>query len=394
MNTILRSSLAGLVAICLSAVSMTAQENTISAKPGAVNYVEGSVSLNDKLLPSKGLRNTFLNANDVLSTEQGRTEVLLTPGVYLRVGEDSEIRMVAASLIDTKVELTRGEAMIEATGLVKDNHLEVLDHGTITTVKKNGLYRFTADNPPTVAVFDGKVRVEMGDRKVDLKKGRETVLAADLKAKKFDRKKTDDLYAWSNVRSEYQAAVSYRMARSASAGTLGAMGYGFGPGRLSSGWYWDNGFSSWGWLPGSGAFSSPFGYGFYSPGLVGYAPVVISPLYGARGYGYRGGRGRPNSPSTTGAGVVAAPVPRRPGGWRGSRGGVGMGMGNAGGWRGGGGPGMGSHPSMNGGGRPSFGGANNGGMRRGGGPGGFGGGASRPQSGNPAAARPSGRRGR
>ena len=393
MNTILRPSLAVLAAICLSAVSLTAQENTISAKPGAVNYVEGSVLLNGKPLPSKGLRNIFLGANDVLSTDQGRAEVLLTPGVYLRVGENSEVRMVAASLIDTKVELMQGEAMIEATGLVKDNNLEVLDHGTVTTVKKNGLYRFTADNPPTVAVFDGKARVEMGDRKVDLKKGRETVLAANLKAKKFDRKRTDDLYAWSNVRSEYQAAVSYRMARSANAGTLGAMGYGFGPGRFSSGWYWDNGFSSWGWLPGSGAFSSPFGYGFYSPGLVGYAPVVISPLYGARGYGYRGGHRRLNPPSTTGSGVVSAPVPRRPGGWNGSHGGAGIGMGNAGGWRGGGGPGMGSHPSMNGGGRPSFGGG--GGNGGGGRPGGFGGGGmARPQSGNPAAASPAGRRGR
>ena len=378
----------GLLMLISSAAGVSAQVDTISAKPGAVNYIEGSVLLNGKPLPAKELRRVFLNVNDSLSTGDGRAEVLLTPGVYLRVGEESEVRMLATSLIDVKVELTRGELMIEATGLVKGNDLQVLDHGSTTTVKKNGLYRFTADNPPQVSVFDGKARVDFGDRKVDLKKGRQTVVAAGMKAEKFDRKKTDDLYAWSNVRSEYQAAASYRVARNASIGGLGAMGYGFGSGRYSSGWYWDNGFSSWAWLPGSGAFSSPFGYGFYSPGLVGYAPVVVSPLRG-RGYGYGYRRG---VPAGAVGGVVSAPVPMRPrpSGWNGDH----QRMGNPGGaWHGGG-----RSAGMGGSRAPSNIGAGSGGTggRRGaGGAAGFGGGggAARPSSGNPAAAIPAGRRG-
>src|SRR2546429_3861810 len=39
-----------------------------------------------------------------LRTEEGRAEVLLTPGVFLRVSENSAIRMIANRLIDTRVD--------------------------------------------------------------------------------------------------------------------------------------------------------------------------------------------------------------------------------------------------------------------------------------------------
>jgi hypothetical protein len=167
--------------------------------------------------------------------------------------------------------------MLEATGLVKDQSIQILNHGSSTTISKNGLYRFTADDPPTAAVLDGKASVSLQDRKIDLKKGKQVLLAGNLKPQKFDAKKENNLYAWSNVRSEYGAAATYRVAQSAYAAGSGRWrGFGFN-GFSGPGWYWNDGFSSWAWLPGSGAFYSPFGYGFYSPGLVMNAPVVIAP---------------------------------------------------------------------------------------------------------------------
>jgi len=122
--------------------------------------------------------------------------------------------------------------------------------------------------------------VNFGDREVRLRKGHEVLISDALKATKFDAKQPDDLYAWSNVRSEYEAAASYQTARSVRAnGFIGAGGYGLG-GASSPGWYWASGFDSYAWLPGSGAFFSPFGYGFYAPGAVAYAPVVGTPVYG------------------------------------------------------------------------------------------------------------------
>jgi hypothetical protein len=268
--------------LVLSGLLLTApyampQRYTISAKPGAINCIEGKAFRNGKPLSDKGLKSTFLDANDTLSTGVGKAEVLLTPGVFLRVGDNSQISLISPSLTNTQVEVNRGEVMLEATGLVKDQSIQILSHGSSTTVSKNGLYRFTADDPPTAAVLDGKASVSLQDRKIDLKKGKQVVLAGTLKPQKFDAKKEDNLYAWSNVRSEYGAAATYRVAQSAyEAGSGRWRGFGFN-GFSGPGWYWNDGFSSWAWLPGSGAFYSPFGYGFYSPGLVMNAPVVIVP---------------------------------------------------------------------------------------------------------------------
>ncbi len=312
MKRVWQRSAIVLAGLLLTAVYALPQAYTVSAKPGALNYIEGHAYLDGRPLSDKGLRETFLNANDTLSTDDGKAEVLLTPGVFLRIGDNSQIRMISPSLVNAQIEVSRGEAIIEAAGLVKDTNIEVIDHGASITIEKNGLYRFTGGDAPAVAVLDGKAEVYFGEEKIDLNKDHETLLGANLKSRKFDAKKEDDLYAWSNVRSEYDAAASYQAARNVSTTNYGGWGgYGYG-GWSGPGWFWDNAFDSWAWLPASGAFYSPFGYGFYSPGAVIYAPVVTGSVYrGGRwnhdhdGDGHRGGR-------WNGTGTTTAPVPVNP----------------------------------------------------------------------------------
>ena len=309
MGCVCKRPILVLSGLLFAALHATPQAYTISARPGAVNYIEGNAFRNGKPISDKGLKSTFLDANDTLSTGVGKAEVLLTPGVFLRLGEHSEIRLISPSLTGTQVEVSRGEVMLEATGLLKDQSIQITDHESSITVSKNGLYLFTADDPPTAAVLDGKAAVALGDRKIDLKKGKQVVLAANLKPEKFDRKREDKLYAWSNVRSQYEAAATYRVAQTAYNASSGRWrGFGYN-GFSGPGWYWNDLFSSWAWLPGSGTFYSPFGYGFYSPGIVMNAPVVIAPIY-------RGGAGHqpvmaqvpinPNNPAAVGA-VTASP---------------------------------------------------------------------------------------
>ena len=323
--------------LLLSAMCALPQGYTVSAKPGAVNYIEGSAFLNDNPISVKSLKSTFLSVNDTLSTGRGKAEVLLTPGLFLRLGNNSEVRMISPSLTDTKVEVLGGEVMLEVAGLMKDNNVQIIDHGAYTTISKDGLYRFTADNPPVAAVLEGKATVTLNDRAVNLKKGKETVLAGNLDQEKFNTKQEDDLYAWSNVRSEYSAAASYRVATAAANsglwnGNNGGYSNGYGNGygyngfnSFGPGWLWDSGFNSYAWLPGSGSFYSPFGYGFYSPGLVGYAPVYTTYV----GNGYRHNPGQPVSvrPGATNgqpiagakpANAMLAQVPVRQSMWRGA----------------------------------------------------------------------------
>lgn len=256
-----------LAGFLLTAAYGLPQAYTVSAKPGIVNYIEGDVYLNGNRLSNSATKATFLGANDMLSTDIGKVEVLLTPGVFLRLGDGSQIRMISPSLTDMQVELVRGEAMVEAAGLAKENKIQIVDHGGLVRLDKNGLYRFTAYDPPAAEVIAGKAEVFFGEREIALSKGHETVLGGALKAKKFDAKREDDLYAWSNIRSEYDAAASYQAANDA---LLQSNGSAYG------GWYFASLFDCWAWLPGSGAFYSPFGWGFYSPGVVLHAPVVTT----------------------------------------------------------------------------------------------------------------------
>ena len=266
-----------LTGICTFAVSSFSQTYTVSAKPGAVNFVQGDVTINGDQVWTSNLKATFLNANDVIAVKNGRAEVLLTPGVFLRLGENSQVRMLKPSLIETQVEAVAGESMIEVDDLVPGSSVVVTDRGSSTTLIKPGLYRFTEKN---IAVLEGKADVAVGDRKVELKKNKEAELDDSLLLKKVDLSQGDDLYAWSNQRAQYNAAATYAGSRD----VYNSGGYGFSS-IDSPGWYWNSPFNSYMWMPGNGAFYSPFGWGFYGPGLVAYAPVISVPSYG---YGYGG----------------------------------------------------------------------------------------------------------
>ena len=125
--------LGGLFAVALSALP---QAYTISAKPGAVNYIEGDVTLDGVSIGSASLKSTFLNAGSLLETHAGKVEVLLTPGVFLRVGENSRVRMLKAALVDTQIAIEAGESMIEADQYEKESRLTVSMRGGLTVLEK------------------------------------------------------------------------------------------------------------------------------------------------------------------------------------------------------------------------------------------------------------------
>jgi hypothetical protein len=253
------------------------------AGPGVLNFVEGQVQVDGRDITAKsGGITEHLKPGSVLQTRAGKAEVLLTPGVFLRVGSDSEIRMISSGLLDTRIQVDRGVTLLEASDLKKENNIQIAAAGLNTTLKDEGLYRVDADRS-SVAVFDGKAEVRQGDGKVEVKKGK-TVAASEtpLKVEKFDRneaKKTDELYQWSNLRSKYLADASAVMAqRVVLQPSLWA----------GSGWYWNPYMGTYSWLPGRSAFYSPFGYGFYSPWRYS-GPVIVAPRYRAYPHGRMGG---------------------------------------------------------------------------------------------------------
>lgn len=304
--------------------------------PGTLNYVEGQVSVEGQKQSPKSVGATYLEPNQVMDTGNGNAEMLLTPGIYLRLGHQSEVKMIAPGLADTQVQVTHGSAMVEVDELFKENNVSVLMDNTTTQIEKTGLYEFDADQP-SVKVLDGKAKIREGDQNLNLSKGHMALLAESqpLVRQKYnkDQVEEDPLYRWSKLRSEYSTEANVDEGNA----LLDAGGW-WGPG-----WYWDPFWCDFAFMPGMGMFWGPFGYPFFSPWMVGWAPY-----YGVRGnplgyyhYPVTGGAARANlpplaHPATSGSagfrplsrGMGGSHIGMPAGGFHGmsaSRGGFGMG---------------------------------------------------------------------
>jgi hypothetical protein len=247
-------------------------DNRHTAMPGTLNYVEGQASIGDQTLDSHAVGNTDLQNGQVLETGNGKAEILLVPGVYLRLGSNSSVKMISNSLTNTEMAIRSGEAMVEVDELYPENYLRISQPGADTRLMKTGLYDFDATNGE-VRVFDGKAVVRADDHDITVRKNHKFALnSPKLKARSFNKDqvtKSDDLYRWSSLRSEYLSEANVNAAQ-----MYYANGW-YGPGWWGPGWYWDPWFSGFTFLPADGFFYNPFGWGFYSPLVVWRAPLAI-----------------------------------------------------------------------------------------------------------------------
>ena len=78
-------------------------DNRHNAVPGTLNYVEGQASIDNQTLDSKSVGDAELQNGQILETGNGKAEILLTPGVYLRIGDNSSVKMVSANLTNTNL---------------------------------------------------------------------------------------------------------------------------------------------------------------------------------------------------------------------------------------------------------------------------------------------------
>src|SRR5215469_15643424 len=95
--------------LCVLGARSDAQ-SVISARSGVIHFFEGTVYLGDQRLERQIGRFPMLPDGGELRTEQGRAEVLLTPGVFLRMADNSAVRLLTSDLEDTHVELIGGSA--------------------------------------------------------------------------------------------------------------------------------------------------------------------------------------------------------------------------------------------------------------------------------------------
>ncbi len=132
--------------LILAAILSAPAWGATPALPGTLNYVEGHAAIGTEALNAKSIGSVNLQSGQTLTTETGKAEILLTPGVFFRVGDNSSATMISPSLTNTEVSLIKGRAMVEVAEIYKDNLLRVQQDGSTTQLLKTGLYGFDADN--------------------------------------------------------------------------------------------------------------------------------------------------------------------------------------------------------------------------------------------------------
>ncbi len=265
-------------------VSCSAQMVT-SARSGTLHTFDGTVSIDGNPVEKRSGYFPEVKEKSILSTTRGRAEVLLTPGVILRIGENSSVRMIDSRLASTRVELLTGSAVLEQlspdASPVKGsmNNVTIVYKEYEVSLRKTGLVEFYAD-PASMKVYKGEADVITSGTlaalsRVVVKDGHMLTFNSALAMEKFNDKTGDDLLLWARDRSQAIAAANMSSARNYGSNSLGY-------GNYNSGWFFNPFFGMYTFLPMYGTYYSPWGWGYYSP-------YSIYGVYNNGGYYWNGG---------------------------------------------------------------------------------------------------------
>ncbi len=300
--------------IGMTAVGANAQ-SIISAHSGTVHYSEGAVMIDGVTVEHKAAKFSQIKENGVLSTAMGRAEVLLTPGVFLRVGENTSIKLLDNRLASTRIELLSGVVMVESDDpdvSVKNSAVTILYKTYEIQPLKFGLFEIDT-NANSMKVFKGQANVVAGNMKALVKEGRQMPFSAALLTERFDAKDADDLYLWTRDRSAYIAAAnlssSKSLANSSSLFSTSGLYDATVAGNPYGRWYYNTFLGSFTYIPYGGMIMNPFGYSFYNPYNVGYY-YTPSRYYWNGGGASRTGAANGVALTSLGTSTVAAQISR------------------------------------------------------------------------------------
>lgn len=275
--------LATVAILAIAIVPATAQP-IISAKSGVIASVEGKVLLNNTEVQESVTHFPEMKEGSVLRTEDGRVELMLPPGFMLRMSENGALTMLANRLIDTRVEIQSGAAVVEVDQTKPDFNVAIALKDGVVTLSKVGVYRFDVE-PARLKVFHGTATVDIGGQSVMVGTGRMLALSGgSASTEKFDVAQTDGLDNWSARRADAMAMANLSGAKYSNDSYATPA-----PGNT---WIFNPYYGMYTYMPMAGTMCNPFyGLCFYSP-LTAYNAYYWGPGgygfgYGIPSYGYR-----------------------------------------------------------------------------------------------------------
>ncbi len=287
----------------------------ISAKAGGINAVTGQASVvgkGESEWQQLMITDDLAAGDRVKTASDGRVEILLNPGSYLRVGGNSEVELANNSLDNLEVRLLRGTAIVEATGV---DGMELMinistPHARLSIVRQ-GLYRFNVVPGDNTELIVRKGRVILNDSHTKVKGGNKVIFSATnvsvAKLTNEEKKNTEEVEVWSKDRAKSLAQannhISNRMLTSAFRDSDPFLnGFSSGFSRRSGIWFFNSRAGCYTFLPFFYGWGSPYGSS-YGTSIYGFYP----------GYRHPVSAGYPNN-SASSAGPSSSPVGGAPAG--------------------------------------------------------------------------------
>jgi FecR protein len=138
----------------------------VSAKAGLVNYVDGQTNVR--------VHEQIMAGAPIETGPQSHVELLLNPGSFLRIGENSTVVLDSVDLSRIAVRIVQGTALIEAGDIDKQIPIRITSGQLQALIVSAGTYRFSDG---TALVLDGKLRT--ADNSTTIKKGHQITAGAD-----------------------------------------------------------------------------------------------------------------------------------------------------------------------------------------------------------------------
>jgi hypothetical protein len=283
--------LAMVVSLPLTTITQTTRDKfVISAKAGGVNSVTGRATMRahgDSEWQQLTIKED-LQAGDVVRTgHDGRVEMLLNPGSYLRIGENSEFELSDNSLQNLEVRLVKGIAIVEATGFDGAELLiNITTPHTRMAIVRKGLYRVSVVPGDATELIVRKGRVMLDGSHTKVNGGNKVVFSSSsfsiAKLKDADKNNPDGLEVWSKDRAKTMADANRGFKRRDMILAMASFNDGWGhfSPRFSGIWMFSARYGCYTFLPLYGGWGSPYGSSYYSSF---YGPYCCG---GGRGGGY------------------------------------------------------------------------------------------------------------
>jgi hypothetical protein len=299
----------------LKSFAQNREKFVISARAGGVNAVTGRASVHAR--GNADWRQLTiredLEAGDVVRTGfDGRVEMLLNPGSYMRFGENSEFELADNSLENLEVRLLRGTAIVEVTGADDEELLiGITTPHTRMSIVRRGLYRVNVVPGDTTELIVRKGRVVIEDSHTKVKGGNKVIFSGGstsvAKLEKADKKTFDNLEDWSKDRAQVLAKANDKLSQGELGRSLARFGGErfdlFAFGRHSGLWFFNRNAGCFTFLPFTYGWDSPYGHSYSSFYFGG-------PRWSGRqvGYGPGFGNGSGRRPIGSGGGRSGGPA--------------------------------------------------------------------------------------